>query len=121
MEIAQLSLEVNHINGMPDCAFALQPFGHPTAGVGAAIAVGTGSTIMILASTTWICIISSFSVWFQNNQIAYSNPKSFVKISLYSLCVSLASAVPCGKPLCIYAIKNYFSQKIPDFFKKSGI
>lgn len=37
---------------MLDCAIALQPFGHPTAGVGAAIAVATGSTIMILALTT---------------------------------------------------------------------
>ncbi|MEH2419046.1 hypothetical protein [Nostoc sp.] len=43
-EIAQLSLEVNYINAMIDCAFAL--------GVGAAIAVATAATIMILASTT---------------------------------------------------------------------
>ncbi|MEH2252847.1 hypothetical protein [Nostoc sp.] len=46
LEIAQLSLEVNHPNAMPDCAIAL--------GVGAAIAVATGSTTMILASTTYL-------------------------------------------------------------------
>ncbi|MEH2120166.1 MAG: hypothetical protein V7K46_18780 [Nostoc sp.] len=37
LEIAQLSLEVNHPNAMPDCAIAL--------GVGAAIAVATDSRL----------------------------------------------------------------------------
>ncbi|MEH2400063.1 hypothetical protein [Nostoc sp.] len=44
LEIAQLSLEVNHSSTMSDCAIAL--------GVGAVITVATGSTTMILVSTT---------------------------------------------------------------------
>ncbi|MEH2332545.1 hypothetical protein [Nostoc sp.] len=38
LEIAQLSLEGNHLNTMPDCA----------------IAVATGSTTMVLTSTTYL-------------------------------------------------------------------
>ncbi|MEH2421559.1 MAG: hypothetical protein V7K48_11740 [Nostoc sp.] len=44
LKIAQFSLEVNHPNAIPDCAIAL--------GVGAAIAVRTGTTTYLQLTIT---------------------------------------------------------------------
>ncbi|WP_334796294.1 hypothetical protein [Nostoc sp.] len=54
MEIAQLSLEVNHPNAMFRLCDRPTVLWASTAGIGVAIAVATGSNIMILASTTYL-------------------------------------------------------------------